>query len=220
MECGFFVCHYIEEEMRAMAKMGYASQGWPDETRLRNLRQYIMKVSTFLELERQRWANEMNKQVGKPAVEAEKKAQEALRRLQARGILGHSVRAHQLKVEASLGEGAGEGMPPIPEGFGITVKIVSKPVKASKEGRKVRLRRKVRSSRRVRQRARKRARLLRKVRNLRRVRKRARLRRKVQNPRRVRTRVRLRRKMRNPRRVRRLRRKVQNLRRVRLRRRR
>ena len=67
LECGLFVCHYFEDELRDWLK-GKGQVGWPSETRLNKIRQYLMNISTSLESFRQNWAAQV--------IEDEKKAEE------------------------------------------------------------------------------------------------------------------------------------------------
>ena len=52
VECGFFTCHYSEDEMRGF-RNGQGQIKWPNQGRITDVRNYIVKVSSSLEGYRQ-----------------------------------------------------------------------------------------------------------------------------------------------------------------------
>lgn len=58
VDCGFFVCHYLEEHIRSFDGQGMATQGWPDLKRVRDIRDVISKSAATLEGVREKWAVE------------------------------------------------------------------------------------------------------------------------------------------------------------------
>ena len=55
LECGWMVCHYIEEALRVAAGHPKQSQGWPTALRVRKLCSWLKTIVTTLESERVRW---------------------------------------------------------------------------------------------------------------------------------------------------------------------
>ena len=58
-DCGWFVCHWIEESMRRQAGHRKQSQGWPYPARLSKMQGHLRKMIETLEGERQKWAEEV-----------------------------------------------------------------------------------------------------------------------------------------------------------------
>ena len=54
-ECGWFVSHWLEEEMRAYSGQGRGTQGWPGSARLKKVSEHLIKCATSLEAFRQSW---------------------------------------------------------------------------------------------------------------------------------------------------------------------
>ena len=59
VECGWFVCHYMEELLRCSAGQPKQSQGWPNMNRLSKLQAYLKIMVESLEAEREKWCKEV-----------------------------------------------------------------------------------------------------------------------------------------------------------------
>jgi hypothetical protein len=59
VECGWFVCHYMEELLRCSAGQPKQSQGWPNSNRLSKLTAYVKRMVESLEAEREKWCKEV-----------------------------------------------------------------------------------------------------------------------------------------------------------------
>ncbi len=58
VECGYFVSHYIEDQLRIAAGHGGGRQGWPNPVRLLSIRQYMSAVSQSLHSEHGKWCQD------------------------------------------------------------------------------------------------------------------------------------------------------------------
>ena len=58
-DCGWFVCHYIEEELRKAAGQPPQPQGWPTANRLSKLRAWLKRIIESIEHEREKMAKEL-----------------------------------------------------------------------------------------------------------------------------------------------------------------
>ena len=111
-DCGWYVCHWIEEYLRRAAQHPKHSQGWPFSHRLSKLTTWLSRIVITLEGEREKWREEAIK------AEAElKKAELKLRDssaafLRRKNLLARVVETHrQVGVEALLAGASGEPLP-------------------------------------------------------------------------------------------------------------
>ena len=58
VECGYFVCHYMEDVFRVAAGQGRGRQGWPNPLRLLAIRHYLGAVSKSLHDELSKWCKD------------------------------------------------------------------------------------------------------------------------------------------------------------------
>ena len=58
VECGYFVCHYMEDVLRIAAGQGRGRQGWPNPIRLLSIRHYLSAVSKSLHDELTKWCKD------------------------------------------------------------------------------------------------------------------------------------------------------------------
>ena len=124
IECGLFVCHYLENEMRDFCGQGEATQPWPND-RLKTMRVSLKTWHTTLRAVHEKWAAQEVKDKEK-AVEMEKRqAKRARELLEKKGLLHKLAEAQAMLAASLLSAGAGEHPPPFPEGFG------AKPAKVS-----------------------------------------------------------------------------------------
>ena len=105
-DCGWYVCHYIEEHLRVFAGHAPQSNQWPDGVRLRKLMVYLGKVVDTLETWRVKWVEEA---AIARATLAEKR--ETLREvsegfLKRKRLLARAVELHAKVGELSLNLGA------------------------------------------------------------------------------------------------------------------
>ena len=129
VDCGFFCCHYLEDEMRGF-QGGRGQVEWPDAKRIKAVREYIVRMSTSLEATRQSWAAQWLADEQKAQKESEAKALEALRILKKRGLLEEAFSKNAAKAEELINKGACEVDPKLPEGFGVKVRVSVKRVQA------------------------------------------------------------------------------------------
>jgi hypothetical protein len=104
VECGWFVCHYMEEFLRCSAGQPKQSQGWPTVSRLSKLQAYLKRMVESLEAEREKWCKEVeadNVKIEKFEKDMQKKTAQAFRsmELSKRVIELHQQLCHTL-VEA------------------------------------------------------------------------------------------------------------------------
>ena len=125
VECGFVVCHYLEDEMRSYSG-GQGLVGWPDEQRFQALRNYIMKVSSALEAHRQKWAAQWLEDEKKAEKEEQVQAKMVVRMLQERGLLEAAISRNEELGKQLVNQGANEEPPVLPEGFGVRVRVSKK----------------------------------------------------------------------------------------------
>ena len=66
-DCGWFVCHWIEEQLRVYSGQPKHSQGWPTKERLSTLQHWLKKIIESLENERMKMIEEKKLLVSKEA---------------------------------------------------------------------------------------------------------------------------------------------------------
>ena len=62
VECGWMVCHYLEELSRRAVGQPKQSQGWPTAQRLSKIVDYLKSMITTLEKDRMAWVKELAKE--------------------------------------------------------------------------------------------------------------------------------------------------------------
>ena len=85
VECGWFVCHYMEELLRCSAGQPKQSQGWPNLHRLSKLTAYVKRMVESLEAEREKWCKEVeadNVKIEKFEKDMQKKTAQAFRSME------------------------------------------------------------------------------------------------------------------------------------------
>ena len=61
-ECGFHVCHRIEERIRFHCGQGAGSVGWPDQARIRALRKELNNLTKVMKATRAKWRVEIERE--------------------------------------------------------------------------------------------------------------------------------------------------------------
>lgn len=118
VECGFMVCHYLEENLRHFVGEGWATQGWPEGKRMRDIREAISKTAVALEAARAKWAAEQA-EAQKSEVALLKNIADAARTLlEAKGLSAKLAAAQEALAGLLVHVGAGPKAPDLPEGFG------------------------------------------------------------------------------------------------------
>ena len=117
VECGFFVCHYLEDKMRCFAGQGPATQRWP-ERRMKQLREKLKNWTKILEGEWKRWCEQKHAAAEKEAKFQKAAAEAAKKLLEVKGMSHQLLEALKEHAAGMLDEGAAGEDPPLPEGFG------------------------------------------------------------------------------------------------------
>ena len=129
-----FISHYIEDEARGFLN-GQGQIGWPDEGRIRDIRYYIMKISSSLEHHRQAWAAQVLQDEAKAEEHDKIQAQKALRIMRERGLLEEALAQNEKLAKELLNKGSNETLPELPEGFGVKVKVSKQKVEENVENK-------------------------------------------------------------------------------------
>ena len=128
VECGYFVCHYMEEHLRHHRGEGWATNGWPNN-RVKDLRQHVKSWMTTLEACRSKWAEDKLKEQDQDEEIAKAAVKAAMVALEKAGKLEALAEAHHKLALKLLEEGAGKETVPLPDGFGVkpppTVKVAT-----------------------------------------------------------------------------------------------
>ena len=116
-DCGWLVCHWIEELMRRQAGHLKQSQGWPNKTRLSNMHAHLIKMIETLEGERLKWAEEVEE-----AIKKNEESESKLRALSEAYFIKHQlasrvVEEHKAVAKALLEAGAAVEPPALSEDF-------------------------------------------------------------------------------------------------------
>ena len=111
-QCGLHVCHYVEDSIRSYLGQGRATQGWPDATRMRTVREHLHKASLTLSKACEKWGDErfVQLQVEKERLAAT--AEAARKKLEALGKLEALAKVQNRLADALVNEGAAESPPP------------------------------------------------------------------------------------------------------------
>ena len=116
-ECGWFVCHWIEEQLRVYSGQPKHSQGWPTKQRLTTLQQWLKKVIDTLESERMKMCEEKKALVSKEAELEAKLAPKAKAFLIRQGLLEKAVEVHRSLAKSLIEEGHNKAPPPLDAAF-------------------------------------------------------------------------------------------------------
>jgi len=117
LTCGLHVCHYLEDELRAAAGQGHASQGWPALGRLKTLREYIAKGTATLNAAGEKWAAELSAAEDKRTGEKAKLVERALELLEKKGKLEEYHKRQAEIAVLMMTVGASAEAVPLPKGF-------------------------------------------------------------------------------------------------------
>ncbi len=116
-DCGWFVCHYLEEYLRREAGDPKQSQGWPSPQRLSKLQGWLRRLIISLELEREKWCQDLKAEAEKEE-ELEAKLRElSVAYLRRKGLLSRAVELHMALSQELLEAGAAEEPPPLDASF-------------------------------------------------------------------------------------------------------
>ena len=116
-ECGWFVCHWIEEQLRVYSGQPKHSQGWPTKQRLTTLQQWLKKVIDSLENERMKMIEEKKLLVSKEAELEAKLVPKAKAFLIRQGLLEKAVEVHRSLAKSLIEEGHNKEPPPLDAAF-------------------------------------------------------------------------------------------------------
>ena len=116
VECGFFVCHYIEDHLRAYKGEGHATQKWPN-SRMSVLKNNVKTWCKTLERVRLTWCkNELADEM-KEAARMKQVAEAARVSLESKGLLVELAEAHAKLAASCMKAGEASSGIPFPEGF-------------------------------------------------------------------------------------------------------
>jgi len=116
-DCGWFVCHWIEEELRVLSGQPKQSQGWPNKGRLSNLQQWLKRIIESLENEREKFAEERKAMAIKEAELELQLAKKAKAFIEQKGLLEKLVEFHNCLAKYILEDGKGKSPPPLDAAF-------------------------------------------------------------------------------------------------------
>ena len=116
-ECGWFVCHWIEEQLRVYSGQAKHSQGWPTKQRLTTLQQWLKKVIDSLENERMKMIEEKKLLVSKEAELEAQSVTKAKAFLIRQGLLEKAVEVHRSLAKSLIEEGHNKAPPPLDAAF-------------------------------------------------------------------------------------------------------
>ena len=141
-DCGWLVCHWIEELMRRQAGHLKQSQGWPYKTRLTKMQAYLNRMIETLEGERLKWAEEVEE-----AIKKNEESESKLRALSEAYFMKHQlasrvVEEHKAVAKALLEAGAAVEPPALSEDFLLRYAEHVKKRKEALEEKKTRRRKK------------------------------------------------------------------------------
>jgi len=126
VECGYLVCHYMEEHLRHHRGEGWATNVWPNN-RVKDLKQNVKAWMTTLEGSRIKWAEDKLKEQDQDEKIAKAAVKAAMVALEKAGKLEALAEAHHKLALKLLEEGKGKETVPLPDGFGVkpppTVKV-------------------------------------------------------------------------------------------------
>ena len=112
-DCGWFVCHWIEELMRRQAGHLKQSQGWPYKARLTKLQAHLKRMIESLEGERQKWALEVEEGIKHDAELESKLRAISEEYFLKRELASRVVEEHRALGKALLEAGSAVAAPPL-----------------------------------------------------------------------------------------------------------
>ena len=118
IECGYFVCHYLEDKMRCFDGQGPATQPWPADKRVKELKEKLKNWTKSLEEQWRRWCEQKDAAAEKEAAFEKAVAEAARKLLEVKGLSHKLLEALKAHAEGMLDEGAAGEDPPLPKGFG------------------------------------------------------------------------------------------------------
>ena len=135
VDCGWMVCHFLEELLRRAAGMYKQSQGWPNLSRLSKIVQYIKRMVESLENERQKWAADLAKERKKEEDFEAKLREKSAAFLKRTEILERIVQVHRDLAKLELEAGAAEEVP-LDEAFLLRFEEHQKKLREQREAAK------------------------------------------------------------------------------------
>ena len=137
VDCGWFVCHWIEEHLRRAAGHPKQSQGWPTEARLRRLVEYLKKMINTLEADRGEWFKEVT-QAKKQEAEIEKQLTEKSNKfLKTKQLLERVVETHRALGVELVHAGAADALPALDGQFLLRLDEHKRTLREQREARQL-----------------------------------------------------------------------------------
>jgi hypothetical protein len=122
-ECGWFVCHYVEEVLRTAAGHPLQSQKWPFPNRLATLKSWLKRIVDSLEGERQKLCSEVVSEQKKQAALEAKMQKLAKQFLEHKGLLQRAAEVHAALAFELHNAGAGLEPPSLDADFVAAVEL-------------------------------------------------------------------------------------------------
>ena len=116
-DCGWFLCHWIEEQLRVYVGQPKHSQGWPTKQRLSALQHWLKKVIDSLENEREKLAEEKKAMVLKEEKLEAQTANKATAFMERKGLLEKAVEVHRSLAKSLIEQGHNKKPPPLDAAF-------------------------------------------------------------------------------------------------------
>ena len=135
VECGWMVCHFLEELLRRAAGMYKQSQGWPNLSRLSKIVQYIKRMVDSLENVRLKWAADLAKERKKDEDFEANLREKSAAFLKRTEILERIVQVHRDLAKLELQAGAAEEVP-LDEAFLLRFEEHQKKLREQREAAK------------------------------------------------------------------------------------
>jgi hypothetical protein len=135
LDCGLYVCHWTEDEVRHEMGEGFGTQGYPDTMRLSAIKTKLYNTTNALENQRLKWAAEVGdkeEKERKAKADAEKKIEERRQRVKA----AEAAAARSAALARQDLEHEGEGKVPQNPLFEQIVEVHEKEKALKKELRK------------------------------------------------------------------------------------
>ncbi len=134
-DCGWYLCHYIEEALRRLAGHMRNSQGWPETNRLLSMQAWLTKIIGSLELERVKWADEVKKEKEAEALFEASLQERAKAYLEHKGLLARVLKLHAALASELMHAGAAVELPPLDTAFLLRLEQHTAEVKAKRQER-------------------------------------------------------------------------------------
>ena len=113
-ECGYFVCHDLEEEMRAACGFGEASVRWPTMERIKTVRLIVQGWTKVLSEACKKWTDTEKKAHEQAEAWAKRVSEAARKRIEKLGLLEKLSELLSQQANISFDEGASVEPPPHP----------------------------------------------------------------------------------------------------------